>query len=94
MAEYLNQLLIGVGVLLQYVRAYSAVPEWAYHIVCAVLVGAAWWITQDLAPDARTNVVKFLIWLPVGLSTAWGGTFAASGLAKAGVSAVPKTDSK
>lgn len=102
LTKYLPHLLATAGGALQWLRAQSKFPEVAYHIFAGAICLAAWFLVQPGTGVDRTGVVQLLIWLPAGLSSVWGGTFAVSGLAKAAVAgganaghaAVPVTDSK
>ena len=101
LTQYLPHLLATAGVGLQWLRAQVKVAEVIYHLTALALCVGAWFLVQSAGVD-RSGVVQLLIWLPAGLSSVWGGTFAMSGIAKAMVAgganaehpAVPLTNSK
>jgi hypothetical protein len=84
-----------LGGLLQYLRGFKRFREYQYHLI-AVGLAAFGYVLFNPADfhDWRTFTVKALIGVSGLLVPLWGGTFAASNSAKAGVSAIPITNSK
>lgn len=92
--QYQPQVMAILGALLQYLRGFSKFPEWGYHAIAAVLAIFGYMLFNVPEGDWRTVVVKGLVGVSGLLVSVWGGTFAASGAAKAGAGFVPVTNSK
>lgn len=89
------QVMAILGASLQYLRGYSKFPEWGYHLFAVALSGFGYWLFNDNHyNDTRYVVAYAIVGISGNLSAVWGGTFAASNMAKAGASFIPRTDSK
>lgn len=82
------------GFLLQWARAHTRFPEWAYHGVALVFgVGLVWLTERAIPTDLRDFIGFWLMKLWVTVPAIWGGTLAASQISKVSP-VVPRTDSK
>lgn len=94
--EFQPQVMGILGGLLQYLRGYKAFREWVYHVL-AVAFASFGFVLFNPPPDLsdwRAFTIKYLVGVSGLLVSVWGGTFAASGAAKAGANFVPVTNSK
>lgn len=96
LAQYAPPLLLVAGAGFQWVRQFGNVPErWTYLYAIALALGV-YVLTYDFTVQVgwQLAVIHGLLWLSGNFGTVLGGTFIASGAAKAGVAAVPMTNSK
>ena len=96
LAQYAPPLLLVAGGLFQWVRQYGNVPDrWTYVYAIALALGV-YVLTYDFTAKIglQLAVIHGLLWLSGNTGTVLGGTFIASGMAKAGLSVVPVTNSK
>ena len=95
-AQFAGPLLALAGAAFQWVRQFSGVPErWTYVYALGFALGVyalCFDYTAHLAIQAV--IINGLLWLSGSVATVLGGTFTASSAAKAGVAAVPMTNSK
>lgn len=100
MEDNLSRILLGAGVLFQYLRASAKFPEWAYVALAGAVASASWVLVNGWL--GVQSVTEILAWLPTGIGLIFGGTFAMSkastGIAAMGVPeshpALPVTNSK
>lgn len=84
--------ILGFG--LQWARAHTRFPEWAYHVIALALGAGLVWLTEKVYPaDVRDLVGFWLMKMWVVVPAIWGGTLAASQASRV-TPAIPKTDSK
>lgn len=93
-AQFLPSVLFVLGSPVQYLRAYKGVPDFVTYIIAAVVAGGGYALCHSFTADIRLEIIQGLIWMPGGVGSMLGGTFAASGAAKAGLAVVPMTNSK
>lgn len=94
--QYSGPLLAVFGFAYQWVRQHAKISE-AWTGVFAVIVACAVYaLCYDFSSGEHPQVaaIKLLLWLSGAVPTVLGGTFTASKLASAGVSAIPMTNSK
>jgi hypothetical protein len=94
--QFAGPLLAIAGAAFQWVRQYNGVPErytYVYALALAIGVYALCFdYTAHVAVQAA--IINALLWLSGSVATVLGGTFTASSAAKAGLAAVPMTNSK
>lgn len=96
LAQYAPPLLLVAGGAFQWVRQFGKVPDrWTYLYAIGLALGV-YVLTYDFTSKLgwQLTVIHGLLWLSGNTGTVLGGTFIASGMAKAGVSLVPVTNSK
>lgn len=83
-----------LGGSMQYLRGVSKFPEPVYHLMAVLFAAFGYFLfnVPDLS-NWRAFTIKALIGTAGLLLPLWGGTFAASGAAKAGASFIPVTNS-
>lgn len=92
--QFVGPLLMAFGGCLQWLRQYEVVKDRWVYILAAVLAGTAYILTHVLGSDWRWEVISLILFVSVNIGTILGGTFIASGLAKAGIKQIPLTSSR
>lgn len=92
--QFLPTVLFVLGIPIQFARAHKTFAEfWVYAIATVVALGG-YFLCHTFTADLRLEIIQAIIWIPGGTASMLGGTFTASGAAKAGVSVIPITNSK
>ena len=95
-AQYSGLLLSAAGFAYQWVRARKAVAEGWTGVFAVGLALAVYALCFDYSKHegVQHTILFAVLWLIGNTTSVLGGTFAASAAAKAGVAAVPMTNSK
>lgn len=95
-AQFAGPLLAIAGMAFQWLRQFSGVKErWTYVYALALALGVyALCFDYTAHAPVQGSIISALLWLSGSIATVLGGTFTASSAAKAGLSAVPMTNSK
>ena len=96
LAQYAPPLLLAAGAAFQWVRQFNKVPDRWTYVYAVVLACGVYLLTYDFTVKVGLQLATIhgLLWLSGNVGTVLGGTFIASGAAKAGLSVVPATNSK
>lgn len=96
LAQFAPPLLLVAGAAFQWVRQFGHVHESWTYIYALLLAGGVYALTHTFTAGAgvRLEIITGILWLSGNFGTVLGGTFIASGVAKAGVAVVPLTNSK
>lgn len=96
LAQYAPPLLLVAGMAFQWIRQFGKVPDRWTYVYAIVLALGVYILTYDFTKQIgwQLSVIQGLLWLSGNVGTVLGGTFIASGAAKAGLSVVPVTNSK
>lgn len=94
--QYAGPLLIIAGGAFQWARQFRAVREGWTYLFAAALASGVYALTYNYAAHVAPQeiIIKGLLWIAQNTATVLGGTFVASGMAKAGAAIVPLTNSK
>lgn len=95
-APFAAGLLSIAGGAFQWVRAHSSVKEvWTYIYALLLSVGVyALCFDYTVHKPVQGAIIAAIFWIAGNMSSVLGGTFMASSAAKAGLAAVPMTNSK
>jgi hypothetical protein len=91
---YLGGVLTVLGLPMQYLRGRKAVSESWTYILAVLLASGGYALCHVFGPDWRLEIIQGLIALVGNTGCVLGGTFVASGSAKAGLAVFPVTNSK
>lgn len=96
LAQYAPALLATLGGAFQWVRQWRKIDEAWTYIYAVGLALAVYALTYDFSVKMGLQlvIIKGVLWIGGNMFTVLGGTFAASGAAKAGVAFVPLKDSR
>lgn len=95
-AHFIPLLLPVAGFAWQWVRQHSRVPDQWTAVLAVVVACGVYALCFDYThvPPTQKLIIDLLLWLPMAVTSVLGGTFTASSAAKAGVAAIPMTNSK
>ena len=95
-AQFAGPLLALAGFAFQWVRQHSRISDGWTGIYAAMFACGVYALCFDYAATISVQhaIIQGLLWLSGAIPTVLGGTFTASGLAKAGVDVIPRTNSK
>jgi hypothetical protein len=91
---YLSGVLAVLGLFVQFLRGQSKVAEFWTYAIAAVLALSGYALCHAFGHDVRLEIIQAVIAVPGNVAAVLGGTFAASGSAKAGLNVFPVTNSK
>jgi hypothetical protein len=91
---YLAGVLAVLGLFVQFLRGQRSVPEFWTYIIAVGLALGGYALCHPFGTDWRLEWIQGIISLPGNFAAVLGGTFAASGSAKAGLAVFPVTNSK
>ena len=96
LAQYAPMLLSVLGGAFQWVRQWRHINEAWTYVYAVALALVVYGLTYDFSVHVGTQlaIIKGILWVGGNFSTVLGGTFIASGAAKAGLAVVPMTNSK